>query len=383
VLNNEVITVLMNKIKDRIKSYYQKKYVRNVLIFIILGFAVIGFGLTAAFFAVKLHLTDDPGNVDYNDRYYQAMADKYDDTGTVYHNVPQNEAAMYYKIAVLYQFAPLNAQLILKTYNRSKNILITEKMFDAINIYMKDNRKYFEKLEEINQLNDNLAGEKTGNFFEWMNMFEWEDFKDAIKKDAAVINKVGLETGVEPRLIAAMVVGEQIRLFDSEREAYKKWIGPLKILSVETQFSWGVTGIKPETAIKIEKYLKDSSSVFYIGNKYKHLLDFKTKDTDNERFNRITDWHNHYYSYLYAAINLKMIKTHWEKFGYDVSNRPEILATIFNLGFEISKPKASPRVGGSNILVKGKRYTFGALAYEFYYSGELLNEFPFLEKHFF
>jgi hypothetical protein len=373
----------LNQLKTLFKTYYEKKLVRRTIVLFVLGFAVIGFGLTAAFFAVKWHITDDPGNVDYNDRYYQAMADKYDDTGTIYYKMPQNEAAMYYKIAVLYQYAPLNAQLILKTFNRSKDIVVAEKMFDAVNIYMKDNDDYKNRLEWASQIKSNHHNDTIGNLFQWMNMFEWEDFKEAIRKDAAVISRVGLETGVEPRLIAAMIVGEQIRLFDSEREAYKKWIGPLKILSVETQFSWGITGIKPETAIKIEKYLKDSSSVFYLGDKYKHLLDFSSKDSDNERFKRITDWHNHYYSYLYAGINLKMIYTQWKKAGYDIANRPEILATIFNLGFEISKPKPNPRVGGSNILIKGKPYTFGALAYEFYYSGELLSEFPFLEKHFF
>jgi len=213
-------------------------------------------------------------------------------------------------------------------------------------------------------------------------MFEWEDFKLALAKDGPVIKKVSRETGVSARLIASMIVGEQIRLFDSKREAYKKWIGPLKILSVESQFSWGVTGIKPGTAQLIEHYLQDSTSVFYIGSKYKHLLDYKTSQVDTERFYRLTDFRNHYYSYLYAAIFLKQIHIQWLKAGYDISDRPEILATLFNLGFEVSKPKPDPRVGGSNILVKGRLYTFGVLAYEFYFSGELADEFPYTNQVF-
>jgi hypothetical protein len=213
-------------------------------------------------------------------------------------------------------------------------------------------------------------------------MFEWEDFKIAIAKDEQVIKRVSQETGVSSRLIAAMIVGEQIRLFDSQREAYKKWIGPLKILSVESQFSWGVTGIKPGTAQLIEHYLKDSTSIFYLGSKYKHLLDFKTSQVDTERFYRLTNFRNHYFSYLYAAIFLKQIHNQWLKAGYDISDRPEILATLFNLGYEVSKPKPDPRVGGSNIIIKGRHYTFGVLAYEFYYSGELAKEFPFTKQVF-
>ena len=82
-----------------------------------------------------------------------------------------------------------------------------------------------------------------------------------VKKDKHLIDSVATLTGVEPRLIVSVLVGEQIRLFNSSREAYKKWIGPLKILSVETTFSLGVTGIKPFTAQTIERNLKRNNFV--------------------------------------------------------------------------------------------------------------------------
>ena len=125
--------------------------------------------------------------------------------------------------------------------------------------------------------------------------------------DKHLIDSVALVTGVEPRLIVSVLVGEQIRLFNSSREAYKKWIGPLKILSVETTFSLGVTGIKVPTAQTIEKNLKDRNSIFYLGEKYEHLLDFNTSNPQKERFDRLTSYKNHYYSYLYAALNVKQI----------------------------------------------------------------------------
>jgi hypothetical protein len=187
---------------------------------------------------------------------------------------------------------------------------------------------------------------------------------------------------VEGRLIVSCLVGEQIRLFNSDREAYKKWISPLKILSVESMFSFGVTGIKEHTAIQIEEHLKNPKSVYYLGEKYEHLLDFKTTNPTQERISRLTDFHNHYYSYLYAAIFVKQVKMQWERAGFPIDHRPEILVTLFNVGYPQSIPKAHPKVGGSTIKIKEKSYTFGAVAYQFYYSGELFDLFPFEKRKF-
>jgi len=368
------------KILSKAEAFFKKKYIRIPLIILILGFAIYGFMLTAAYFAVKLHLTNDPGGVDYNDRYYSDMANKYADTGSIAYTVPKNNAAVYYKIAILYQYAPLNAELILNTFNKTKNIALAESMFDAVNAHLKDNETYQKQISEVGKFRLSYDEKYDSNLFRWMNMEEWRDYKIIMNKEVRLLDSVGKMTGIEPRLIAAMVSAEQIRLFDNNREAYKKWIGPLKILSVQSKFSWGVTGIKPETAMKIEKFLKSDTSVFYLGKKYEHLLDFKNADIEKERFDRLTDFHNHFYSYLYAALNIRMLIVQWKKAGYELTKRPEILATLFNLGFEVSKPKPNPRVGGSGIIIKGKRYTFGTIAYEFYYSGELIDLFPFWEK---
>jgi len=51
------------------------------------------------------------------------------------------------------------------------------------------------------------------------------------------------------------------------------------------------------------------------------------------------------------------------------------LATLFNLGFAKSVPKAEPQVGGAEIEVGGQKYSFGGLAFQFYYSGELIDYF--------
>lgn len=49
------------------KKMYANKFIRYSFIVLVLLFAAEGFILTASFFAIKLHLFNDPGAVDYND----------------------------------------------------------------------------------------------------------------------------------------------------------------------------------------------------------------------------------------------------------------------------------------------------------------------------
>lgn len=365
---------MLNKIKNN-------KALRITTITVVMLFAISGFVLTASFFAIKLHLFNDPGAVDFNDRYFQKNSEKdyaLLDTDTTVTDISKM-SAFYQKIKLLNQYYPENARLLHEAWQQHQSISIAEKMFDAVNIRLQGNKEFQDKLKMItlNLRNEKIAGNHGENIFEWMNIIEWDDFKLSVKKDSALIDSAARVTNVEPRLIVSVLLGEQMRLFNSSREVYKTVISPLKILSVEAKFSLGVTGIKEETALKVERFLKDSISPYYLGKKYSNLLRFYTSDPNKERFSRLVNYKNHYYSYLYAAIILRQVREQWRKAGFDISDRPEILATLYNVGFEYSKPGPAPRVGGSNVTVNEKSYSFGALAYEFFYSGELLQEFPY------
>ena len=347
-------------------------------------FTLIGLTLTIAFLAVKFHITNDPGVVDFNDRYFQEIKDKYG-RGTDHKDTLSdfNEARLLHNLSVLGKYYPANAYFVQNAYYQSHNLKEAQRMIEAVNLHMQENAEYHAEVNNFAENSDPVMSKmKSKSIFEWMNIREWQDFKLAVAKDKNLIDSAACLTGVEPRLIVALLVGEQIRLFNSSREAYKKWIGPLKILSVETTFSLGVTGIKVLTAQKIEKNLKDSASVFYLGKPYEHLLDFQTGNIAPERFKRLTSYQNHFYSYLYAALNLKQMKVQWERSGFPIADRPEILATLYNIGYEVSVPKENPIVGGSGINIKGKKYSFGSVAYEFYYSGELFELFPFKNSRF-
>lgn len=221
-----------------------------------------------------------------------------------------------------------------------------------------------------------IQKEKTYQEFPLAHTPEWNAFKQAVAKDKPMIDKISKETGIPGRLLITILVPEQMRLFHSDRPLFKRVFEPLKVLGSQSQFSWGIFGIKDETARATELHLTDTSSPFYLGTSFESMLDFTTTNHDQERFQRIIDEHNHTYSYLYTALYIAQIEKQWKRAGFPIANQPEILATLWNLGFEKSKPNANPQSGGAAIDINGITYSFGALAKSFYYSDELIELFP-------
>jgi hypothetical protein len=263
---------------------------------------------------------------------------------------------------IIYIFAIIGIILILGFIISKSNITNQTGIID-------NNTDYYSKSRDLVN-NQNYV---------WLNTEEYISLKEALKNEKVVLNRIEKETDIKPRLIISILFVEQIRLYTSNREIFKKVFEPLKILGIQSQFSWGILGLKQETLIQIEDNLASSTSPFYLGQTNKNLLSSNTTSTEereNERFIRVTDEHNSYYSYLYASLFIKQIIKQWENAGFDISKKPEILATLYNIGFVNSKPKANPQVGGAEINIDNIEYSFGKLAYEFYYSDELTDVFP-------
>ena len=154
----------------------------------------------------------------------------------------------------------------------------------------------------------NLDMQNASSSMKWAEGEEWEVLKKAVIRDSEVINKAAQDADLNPRLIVAVLVPEQLRLFHSEREIFKQIFQPLEILGNQNQFSWGIMGLKQETAKAIENHLKDETSQFYLGQEYENALIFTSNDMGGERFERITNDKDHYYGYLYAALYLKQVE---------------------------------------------------------------------------
>ena len=212
---------------------------------------------------------------------------------------------------------------------------------------------------------------------DWNTTPEWSTISGGLKKDADIINRISNETGIQARMIASVVTPEQTRFFTSNREVWKSYFEPLKVLISLSKFSLGISGVKQDTAKAIEVHASDANSPFYPGPGMSDLLAYKEgANHDTELYNRLTDDKDHYYQYLYTAIYVKEIMAQWQKAGYDISHNPETVVTLFNLGFVKSVPNKEPVAGGAPITLGGKVYSYGELGSNFYYSNELIDIFP-------
>jgi len=394
------------------------KVLKIILKLIVYGFAVIGLILTAGWFAVKYNLTMTVAMVDKNNDKYQATslkyaaADKYDQLATStsgststlaiddlerqiteLNNTSQQLSELKLrklrdlcKISVIGEAAPVNAKNILDVYKQNASEWLFNQMVLAVSLRLENNADWQSRLDDCDTVSiislseaeiiKAYAAAQGQNIFPWSNTESWSVVERAVLKDEAVIRKAAKEAGVDPRTIVSILIVEQLRLYNTQREYFEKFFKPLSILASANKMAWGVMAIKEITAIDVEKNLTSPNSAFYIGESYTHLLDFTSADIPKERYDRLTNNKDHYYSYLYGGLLIKQLIAQWDKSGYNIARRPELISTLFNIGFTRSKPKADPQVGGSIITISGVDYTFGSLSHEFYYSG-LLSQFGY------
>ncbi|MFA5993794.1 MAG: hypothetical protein WC823_02425 [Parcubacteria group bacterium] len=369
-----------------------KKYSRRMLkiaLGVVLAYLII---LIGGFFGIKNGLTNTAGIVDDKSNVYEEINQENPVQNEFSADVSsektdQEKKQLLCQIAVVGEVAPVNAEHIAQTYVKTNSTGLVRKMLLAVQLRLANNQAFVEKMRQCEKEEKNINLDSLveryrdsvgNNAFPWMNDEQWQAISVATSKDKEVINRVAAETQLPPRLIVSNLIVEQLRLFHSQRELFKKVFEPLKILGNATKISLGVMGVKETTAIAIEEHLHDPDSEYYLGQVWENKLAFSTANPTQERFERLTNDKDHYYSYLYAAMYLKEMMAQWERAGYDIKYRPEIIGTLFNVGFPQSKPKAEPKVGGSEITIGEAKYSFGSLAYEFYYSGEMEDVFPYI-----
>ena len=352
-------------------EFRQRPLWRKIVDILLALFALAGAAIIGAWGLYQLGVTNNRGAVDKNYRYLMSVSEIEQMKELSPEELDELWALQLDRLATLAHRYPVNARLIMQAAALSDDPMLIDRMVAALSIYTDTS------------LNTEHTTLNTQNAIPWMATPEWEALKDAITRDSALIREAGRLTGVEPRLIVGCLIGEQIRLFNSKREMYKKYLGPVKVLSVQSQFSYGVNGIKDFTAKAVEEHLTDPSSEFYMGPAYEHLLDYpEGVDVVEERYRRLVDYGSHLYSYIYTGCILHQTMLQWRRAGYDISDRPDLLFTLFNVGFSQSVPKPDPMPGGSHITVGDHEYTFGAIGFDFYYSGELAAVFPFRRNHF-
>ena len=339
--------------------------------------------------AVKFKWTNDAGDVDINNRYYEDIASQYGneskkDSATI----ARDEYIMFQRLCVISRFYPHNAKVISEAYQHEKNVYTALRMLDAVSILLRDNKQFMREMKDVNK----KAKFNSGSVYAWSNYTVWKQFCNTIIKDKRAIDSVSRLTGVESRIIVMCVVGEQLRMFNSGREKFKQYVYPYSRLILPSNRGYGVSGILEHTALRIESTLFNEKDPFYPGDYFQQTINVRDSFPEvindsisahrHKTIQRLIKGGDHYYSYLYTAYLMRQFQAHWERNNFDLSNRPEILGTLFNLGYQKSKPKKNPEVGGSTFKIGEKDYTFGGLCFEFYYSGEMQDAFPITGRGF-
>ena len=350
---------------------------------IVHAFAAVGVALIAAWALYQTGITNDPGSVDKNSRQIANYKARVDVSDTNAAEKLQFQSQL--DLIILNKLYPTNARLIFEANKYGDCPDAVDRMTHVLLPYIKEEGKDEQYQKMLNDVYSSINNYKTKttqrNVIPWMNEAAWTYLQRALIDDQKAVQKAAEITGVDARLIVACTVGEQIRLCNSNREGIKRALGPATMM-VNSQFSFGVNGIKDFTAKQVESNLLNSKSQFYMGKKYENILSFSTEDIENERIARLTNSSDHLYSYIYTGCILHQSMLQWKRAGYDISDRPDILFTLFNLGFGYSKPHENPQCGGANISVGGRVYTFGALCNDFFYSGALAKEFPLHAQNF-
>jgi hypothetical protein len=343
--------------------------------------ALVALFLMFTALAVKMKWTHDAGDVDINNRYFDKVSAK---NNTELDSSEQQalRVRIYQKIGVLSNKYPKNAEIILSAYLKTNDVKIADRMLDAVRVFLKKDKSVQKAFKKI----DHSYSKQSTSLYPWAHSQAWRDFCTSVSRDKAAIDSVSRITGVESRLLVMCLVGEQVRMFNSGREKFKQYVMPFNRLMMPTNRGYGVTGILQHTAIRIESNVFNKNSDFYAGDYFQNcinvndsfpdVVDASIESHKLKTIQRLIKGGDHYYSYLYTAFLIRQYQAHWEKGGFSLAFRPEIIATLFNLGFHKSKPSKHPKVGGSNFNVANREYTFGGLCYEFYYSGELMDLFP-------
>lgn len=347
------------------------KFWKKTLVALVILFAIIGLAFSGVFFAMRLGLTNVRGTISERNKSF------YVGTGPAPLAENASQATILCRIHALAQYAPETAKNIQVALQNSGDRMLASQMLQMAEIrFMRTSLPSdFIQCSQVIIANTEPVAQTA---YAWADSDEWRVIKSAFIRDQDTIRRAAKDAGVSPRILLGGVIGEQFRFFTSARDSFKQYFEPLKILASLSKFSYGIAGLKPETVGKIDTYLNDPTSQFYPGPGLQSLITYPAgSDPEQVRFQRITDTKDTYYSYLYVGLYMRQITAQWKRAGYDISSRPDVLSTLYNLGFPRSIPKPDPTSGGAPVTVNGETYNFGQLGEQFYYSGELVQEFPY------
>lgn len=181
--------------------------------------------------------------------------------------------------------------------------------------------------------------------------------KRLIKSQAENIQRAATAFKIDSPTLKAIIF--------SERTLNVDWFD--KALDVPTALkgynsSIGFCQVKLKTAYWIEVQLADSTSEFYPGKQTQDILPISKSPREI-----IKKLQNDSLNILYAAAYVNIIQSYWQRAGYPIADKPDILGTLYSTGLynakgEIRKPNANPKANSfGRFALKAYSLFFGKI----------------------
>lgn len=258
-----------------------------------------------------------------------------------------------------------NSSLTNPTYNPRANLdsVINNDDSQILINYFTSLESKFIKLfmtreEKIGRNNWLLTSDKFAYVYNQLHIDEANKYRDHINLAANIFN-------LNPNLIKACIFVEQLRAFYTFKWLFKSVAQTNTYLTIMSKQSFGIGGMKLQTAEQLEQRLASNEPTLY--QKY-----FAYEDQNNisqQRLARLSDSKTYYYQVLYSAGLLYEYSTARRKAGYSITNQPGLMATMYNIWY--SEPHANADIGWSFMNIEGEKYSFGGLAMLIYYYLEI------------
>jgi len=189
---------------------------------------------------------------------------------------------------------------------------------------------------------------------------EFEKTITLLKQYDSQINKAAAVFGIPSRLLVSAIYADR-------RMHYNLLDASLDVLIARNgrDNSIGIAQVRVSTALWVVKTLKDKNSPYYLGGKFENIIPGEM--TRDEMINYlIFPDSNLFIAAAYSAMILKR----WKDAGFDIANRVEIFATLYNLGpYRRDETEREPH---RNPVAN----EYGYVAKDFYYSAYLRETFP-------
>lgn len=143
---------------------------------------------------------------------------------------------------------------------------------------------------------------------------------------------------VDVKILSSIIFVERRENFTWEDDAMDEYLAQVGLNS-----SIGFCQVKLKTTYWIENQLNDTSSIFYPGENYNHILDVSKSSREI-----IDKLQNDSLNIMYAAAYLRIMISRWEKEDYPIDQKSDILGTLYSTGLfyrngEERKPNSNPK----------------------------------------